>query len=100
MKRFKKLILPDKEIESVKLIEQYLSSSEFSWILECEVDDVVLEIDTTLNILKWKSGIFYWGIWHWGVFESGEFRSGDWLGGIFLNGIFNGNWKIGWRENE
>lgn len=98
--RFIELKIKDKQITSNKLIEQYLANSEFSWLLECEVDNVKLTIDTDLNIIYWNSGIFYWGDWIWGVFESGEFRSGNWHGGVFLNGIFKGKWIKGVRKDN
>lgn len=58
----------------------YLHGSNFDWLLECEIDNAVLEIIN--NTLIWKSGIFYWGIFEWGIFESGDFRSGKINGGI------------------
>lgn len=93
MQRFLELTAGDTHLTSSKLIEQYLYTSDFYWLLECELDDVRIEIKD--NILYWKSGIFYWGVWYWGVFESGEFRSGIWKGGIFLDGIFKGTFENG-----
>jgi hypothetical protein len=96
MQRILKIITESIEYTNIKDIENYLYSSPFYWILDCELDNVILEIKD--NILYFKSGIFYWGIWYWGVFENGEFRSGDWNGGIFFNGLFKGNWKNGvWK---
>lgn len=93
MQRFSKLIYNGNELKSSKLIEQQLYNSSFNWLLDCEVDNVDIEIKD--NILYWNSGIFYWGNWKWGIFMSGEFRSGIWHGGIFLNGIFKGTWNNG-----
>lgn len=98
MQRFIQLIVDSNTpVTSSKLIEQYLYTSDFYWLLDCELDDVSIEIKN--NILFWKSGIFYWGVWYWGVFESGEFRSGLWKGGIFLNGIFKAVWENGVFKN-
>ena len=94
MQRFAQLTVDDGTVLTAsKTIEQYLYTSPFYWLLECELDNVSLEIKN--NILYWKSGIFYWGVWQWGVFESGEFRSGKWNGGIFLSGTFKGTWNNG-----
>ena len=93
MQRFEELKVDNKIISNSKPIENWLLNSEYHWLLDCEVDNVKLEIKD--NILYWKSGILYWGKWKWGVWESGEFRSGDWYGGIFMNGIFKGKWHNG-----
>jgi len=98
MQRFEELQLEDGTIlKNTQPIEKWLYTSTFSWLLECELDNVKLVIKD--GILHWKSGILYWGIWYWGVFESGEFRSGIWHGGIFLNGKFKGLWKNGVFKN-
>jgi hypothetical protein len=97
MQRFLELKINDKIYNTNKAIEQELYHSEFYWLLECEVDNVKIEIKD--SIIYWKTGIFYWGVWHWGVFENGEFLSGDWLGGIFLNGVFKGVFKNGVFKN-
>lgn len=94
MQRFEELQLEDGTVlTNSKPIEKWLYGSSFSWLLECELDNVKLAIKD--NILYWKSGILYWGNTQWLVFESGEFRSGTWNGGIFLGGTFNGVWKNG-----
>lgn len=99
MQRFISLQLENELITSNKLIEQYLASSDFHWLLLCEVDNVKLEIKD--NILYWLDGIFYWGHWHWGVFKKGQFRGGTWLGGIFYDGIFRALWKNGkWIDGQ
>lgn len=93
MQRFLELKTDNKVFNTTKSIEQYLYTSPFYWLLECEVDDVKLEIKD--NILYWNSGIFYWGVWKWGVFNSGEFRSGTWEGGVWFGGTFKGTWLNG-----
>lgn len=91
MKRFTHLKIEGKEFSTNKEIVYQLSLTPFSWILDCELENVSLEIKD--NILYFNSGIFYWGYWKWGVFKSGEFRSGIWEGGIFLDGLFKGQYK-------
>lgn len=91
--RFLELKTNEKTYTSNKEIELYLKTSDFYWLLECELDFVKLEIKD--NILYWNSGIFYWGDWKWGIWKSGEFRSGTWNGGIFYDGTFKGNWIRG-----
>lgn len=95
--RFKKLTYNNKVYENSKQIEEFLYTTPYSWLLECELDEVVLEIKN--NILYWKSGILYWGTTEWMVWESGEFRSGTWTGGIFFDGIFKGTWENGVFKN-
>ncbi len=95
MERFVSLKVEDSTYHTSKAIEQYLYTSDFYWLLDCEVDDVKIEIKD--NILYF-SGIFYWGVWKFGVFRSGEFRSGIWQGGIFLDGLFKGTFENGvWK---
>lgn len=99
MERFISLKIDNSIIEHSKLIEQYLYNSDFYWLLDCEVENVSLDIKD--NMLTFIDGIFYYGIWKWGIWKGGEFRSGEWLGGIFYNGIFNGIWKKGvWKGGE
>lgn len=90
-KRIIKLIFEGVEFTTPNYIYQKLSESEHNWILDCEIDNVILEIKN--NILIFKSGIFYWGYWKWGIFENGDFRSGIWKGGIFKDGTFNGQYN-------
>jgi len=97
MQRFLELKINDKTLITSKAIEHELYNSQFYWLLECELDNVKIEIND--NILYWNSGILYWGVWQWGVFKNGEFRSGDWLGGIFLDGTFKGTWHNGVFKN-
>lgn len=91
--RFIKLTTDTSVYNNTKPIEKYLATTEFDWLLNCELDNVVLEIRD--NILYWKSGVMYWGDWKWGVFESGEIRSGTWHGGIKLGGNVKANWLNG-----
>jgi len=93
MQRFLELKYNNNILNSSKQIEEFLYSSPFCWLLECEVDDVKLEVEN--NVLYWKGGIFYWGHWQWGVFEGGEFRAGTWHGGILRGGEFKGKWITG-----
>jgi len=95
--RFIQLTIDDKLIKSTKLVEQYLINSDFYWLLNCELDNVILEIKD--NLLYWKKGTFYYGTWIWGIFEDGEFLSGNWNGGIFLNGTFKANFNNGVFKN-
>jgi hypothetical protein len=91
--RFLELKINNNTLTSNKEIENYLYSTEFYWLLDCELDNVKLEIKD--NILYWLSGTLYWGNWKWGVFLNGEFLSGNWYGGIFLNGLFKATWHNG-----
>lgn len=95
--RFSELKVYNKEIKNNKEIETYLSNTIFYWLLDCEVDNVKLEIID--DILYWNNGIFYYGNWEWGVFNNGEFKSGGiWNGGIFYDGTFEGKWIRGVKK--
>lgn len=99
MERFLSLIIDGQTIDQSKMIEKYLYNSIFYWLLECEVENVNIEIKD--NILTWIDGIFYYGNWKWGIWKDGEFRSGNWIGGIFYCGIFKGIWNRGvWKGGE
>lgn len=91
--RFLELKTESKTYTSNKEIELYLINSDFYWLLECELDNVKIEIID--NILYWNNGIFYYGDWKWGIWKNGEFRFGTWNGGIFYNGTFKGYWIRG-----
>ena len=95
-KRFSELKINNKTISNTKEIEVFLSSSDFYWLLDCELDNAKLEIID--NILYWNNGIFYYGDWKWGVWKGGEFRGGYFNGGIFYDGIFNGEWITGVKK--
>lgn len=95
-KRFSELKIKNKILINSSEIELYLSSSDFYWLLDCELDNVKIEIDN--NTLIWNNGIFYHGDWLWGVWNNGEFRSGTWHGGIFYDGVFKGEWKNGVKK--
>lgn len=99
MERFNTLNIDNKIINESKLIELTLIDTPFFWLLECEVENVNIEIKD--NILTWNSGIFYWGHWQWGIWKNGEFKSGYWNGGIHYDGLFNGTWKKGvWKGGQ
>lgn len=102
MQRFLKLKCDNIVLTTNKEIEQYLANSDFYWLLECEVDNVDIEINTKLNVLIWNNGIFYWGDWQWGHFKNGEFKSGNWHGGIYSadENKFKGNWIRGVKKYE
>lgn len=89
--RILKLIIDGEVYKTTNYIHQKLTESNHAWILECELDNAVIEIKD--NILYFKEGIFYWGYWKWGIFDGGEFRSGYWSGGILRDGIFKGKYK-------
>ena len=100
MERFIKLSVDgDKSITTSKQIEGWLYNSPYYWILECELDGVILSIKD--NILCWEDGTFYYGTWQFGIWKKGQFRSGHWLGGVFYEGVFKGNWNRGvWKGGE
>ncbi len=93
MERFLVLTIDGETIKGSHEIERKLLHTPYYWLLECELENVTINIIN--NILIWVSGILYWGDWKWGIWKNGEFRSGDWNGGVFLNGTFKGVWKKG-----
>lgn len=95
-KRFSELKIKNKIITNSKEIEIFLSNTDYFWLLDCELDNVKLEIID--DIIYWNNGIFYYGDWKWGIWNNGEFRGGRWFGGIFYNGVFNGEWINGVKK--
>lgn len=97
MERFLQLSINGEVIKGTQAIQKALLTTPYYWLLECELENVEIEIDN--GILIWVSGIMYWGDWKWGVWKSGDFRSGTWNGGIFCNGTFKGDWIRGmWKK--
>lgn len=96
MERFKELSIDGIVYKGTKEIERQLTKTKYNWLLECELENVIIEIQN--DILIWKSGIMYWGCWQWGIWKSGDFRSGNWQGGIFYDGDFKADWERGvWK---
>lgn len=82
--RYKSLKFKDKEYTSENIINKILIDNSFNWLLDCEIEEALLEIKN--NTVIWYEGTLYSGIWKYGIWKSGDFH------GIFENGIFeNGN---------
>ena len=94
MKRYKELIFGDKTFTETHLIDQKLLENGFDWFLDCEVENVSLEIKK--KTLVFNSGVFFNGTWVYGVFQDGQWKYGTWEGGVWYNGTwYNGIFKNG-----
>lgn len=94
MKRYKELKFGDKTYTETYKINEILAKNGFEWFLDCEVENVRLEI--TKNTLVFNSGVFFNGNWEYGVFRDGQWKYGTWEGGVWYNGTwYNGIYKNG-----
>jgi len=87
--RYKELKFENKVFTEEYQINEILINNKFNWIIDCEIQDVRLEI--TKDTLIWNAGLFYSGVWKYGVFRNGEWRFGTWENGVWYNGV----WKDG-----
>jgi hypothetical protein len=93
MNRYKELKYQDKIYTETAKIEEILIKCKFDWFLDCEVENVRLEI--TKNTLVFNAGVFRDGQWKYGTWEGGVWYNGTWYNGIFKNGIIFGGRFIG-----
>lgn len=57
-------------------------NEQFPWILEAEISNAVIGIDSSKNII-WYNGIWEFGRWFGGTWISGQWITGDWYGGTW-----------------
>lgn len=95
--RYKKLLYKGETIRNNKRIEKILSTNEFYWLIDSEIENADIEIKN--NTLVWNSGNYYTGNWYYGIFKGGNFH-GNFKNGIFEDGNFKGNWESGIRTNQ
>lgn len=94
MKRYKELKYNKKTYTEQWKIDEILLKEGFQWFLDCEVEEVRLEISH--NTLIFNSGTFFNGTWKYGVFRDGVWKYGVWENGVWYNGKwFNGAFKDG-----
>jgi hypothetical protein len=94
MKRYKELKFNGKIYTEQYKIEEILIKNNFNWFLDCEVENVRIEIE--YNTLIFNAGVFFNGTWLYGVFRDGEWKYGNWESGVWYNGIWrNGIFKNG-----
>lgn len=89
MKRYKELKYNGDIFTEQYKIDEILLNKDFNWLLDCEIENVRLEIQ--YDTLIFNSGVFFNGIWYYGVFRNGEWKSGIWDNGVWYNGI----WRFG-----
>lgn len=91
--RFKSLKYRGKEHTEHAVIERKIIDSGNAWLLDCEVEEVELEIFK--NRLSWNTGRFYNGVW-----VDGDWKDGDWFHGLWMNGRWHeGHWRSGtWND--
>jgi len=94
MKRYKELKYNQKILTEQYKIDDILIKEGFQWFLDCEIEDVRIEISN--KILIFNSGTFFNGNWVYGVFRDGVWKYGVWENGVWYNGKwFNGVFKSG-----
>jgi len=107
MKRYKELKYNRKTYTEQWKIDEILLKEGFQWFLDCEVEDVRLEISHSTLIFNsgtffngtWKYGVFRDGVWKYGVWENGVWYNGKWFNGAFKDGIiFDGKFFHGRME--
>lgn len=57
-------------------------TNEFYWILDAEVSDAIIGLDSTNNLV-WYKGTWEGGRWFGGTWISGTWKSGDWYSGVW-----------------
>lgn len=67
-------------IRLVDGLDLELLNKNFSWILEAEISDAVIGMNT-VDELVWYTGIWECGRWFGGKWISGTWKSGDWYSG-------------------
>ena len=102
MKRYKELKCDSKIFTEQYKIDEKLLENGFQWFLDCEVEDVRIEISRkdVKPVLIFNSGTFFTGTWKYGCFRDGVWKYGTWENGVWFNGIwYNGTFKNGVIEN-
>ena len=102
MKRYKELKCDSKIFTEQYIIDEKLLENGFQWFLDCEVEDVRIEISRkdVKPVLIFNSGIFFSGTWKYGCFRDGVWKYGTWEDGVWFNGVwYNGTFKKGIIEN-
>jgi len=109
MKRYKELKYNRKTYTEQYKIDEILLKEGFQWFLDCEVEDVRLEISHRTLIFNsgtffngtWKYGVFRDGVWKYGIWEGGVWYNGKWYNGAFQSGIiYDGKFFHGKIEGE
>ena len=94
MKRYKELKYNKKTFTEQWKIDEILIKEGFQWFLDCEVEDVRIEI--LKQTLVFNSGTFFNGTWVFGAWRGGTWKYGTWLDGVWFNGRWlNGVFKDG-----
>jgi hypothetical protein len=90
MKRYKELKYDKKTFTEQWKIDEILVKKGFQWFLDCEVEDVRIEILKETLIMN--SGTFFNGTWVYGAWRDGVWKYGTWMNGVW----FNGRWLNGY----
>lgn len=87
--RYKELLYQGKTLTQEHEIDAVLARDGFGWILDAEISNARLEIDS--GYLVWNAGVWYNGTWKMGVWRGGTWKFGRWEDGVF----YNGDWEDG-----
>jgi len=94
MRRYKELKFEGKLYTEQYKIDDILIKKGFNWFLDCEIENVRIEIQ--YETLIFNSGVFFNGTWYYGVFRDGEWKNGTWENGVWYNGLWrNGDFNSG-----
>lgn len=92
--KYKELIYKGQTYTETYDIEEILVKENMSWFIECETENVRLEIQN--GVLIFNGGIFFNGNWVYGAVRGGEFKYVKWENGVWFNGVWkNGLWESG-----
>ena len=80
-----------------KIIEKTKFSDSFlKQIINSDIVDFKLNINSLGNLYIWEDGIWKNGTWKNGIWKNGIWRLGVWKNGTWRNGIWeNGTWEDG-----
>lgn len=84
--RYKELFYQGKTYTKKYQIDEILIENNLNWFLDCEIENVRLEILKETLIIN--AGIFYNGIFEYGVIRDVDWRNGVFQNGVIYNGIF------------
>jgi hypothetical protein len=84
--RYKELKYEGKNYTQKYQIDEILLSKGFNWFLDCEMENMRIEIMKDTLIIN--GGIFYNGVFEYGVIRDIEWRNGTFQNGVIYNGTF------------
>lgn len=84
--RYKELKLDGKIITQKYKIEEQLIKYGFNWFLDCEIEDMRIEILKDTLIIN--EGVYYNGDFVYGVIRNIDWKNGEFTNGVIYGGTF------------